>query len=166
MASLRADDDPQASEYAGKDPPDDSDNDEGLYVETNANVTKLLTTQGTHDLDTMKHMLHTMRVQHEAGLLTKEECDKFTSFVESSLDVLAHISEGATDTAPVEVQENKCAEGSSSACPLVVEDGNRKTSTVPSPKSRCRIRHSRLKGSRRRVVHCAKIWPPKNPRNI
>ena len=37
MASLRADDDPQASEYAGKDPPDDSDNDEGLYVETNAN---------------------------------------------------------------------------------------------------------------------------------
>ena len=44
MASLRADDDPQASEYAGKDPPDDSDNDEGLYVETNANVTKLLTT--------------------------------------------------------------------------------------------------------------------------
>ena len=44
MASLRADDDPQASEYAGKDSPDDSDNDEGLYVETNANVTKLLTT--------------------------------------------------------------------------------------------------------------------------
>ena len=39
MASLRADDDPQASEYAGKDSPDDSDNDEGLYVETNANVT-------------------------------------------------------------------------------------------------------------------------------
>ena len=35
MASLRADDDPQASEYAGKDSPDDSDNDEGLYVETN-----------------------------------------------------------------------------------------------------------------------------------
>ena len=29
MASVRADDDPQASEYAGKDPPDDSDNDEG-----------------------------------------------------------------------------------------------------------------------------------------
>ena len=118
MASVRADDDPQASEYAGKDSPDDSDNDEGLYVETNANVTKLLTTQGTHDLDTMKHMLHTMRVQHEAGSLTKEECDRFTSFVESSLDVLAHISEGATDTAPVEVQEIKCAEGSSSACPL------------------------------------------------
>ena len=127
MASLRADDDPQASEYAGKDSPDDSDNDEGLYVETNANVTKLLTTQGTHDLDTMKHMLHTMRVQYEAGSLTKEECDRFASFVESSLDVLAHISEGATDTAPVEVQENKCADGSSSACPLVVEDGNRKT---------------------------------------
>ena len=38
MASLRADDDPQASEYAGKDSPDDSDNDEGLYVETNVNV--------------------------------------------------------------------------------------------------------------------------------
>ena len=83
MASVRADDDPQASEYAGKDSPDDSDNDEGLYVETNANVTKLLTTQGTHDLDTMKHMLHTMRVQYEAGSLTKEECDRFASFVES-----------------------------------------------------------------------------------
>ena len=27
----------------------------------------------------------------------------------------------------VEVQENNCADGSSSACPLVVEDGNRKT---------------------------------------
>ncbi len=38
MASVRADDDPQASEYAGKDSPtNDSDNDEGLYVETNAN---------------------------------------------------------------------------------------------------------------------------------
>ena len=133
MAHEHADDDPQASEYAGKDPPDDSDNDEGLCVETNANVTKLLTTQGTHDLDTMKHMLHTMRVQYEAGSLTKEECDRFASFVESSLDVLAHISEGATDTAPVEVQEDKCAEGSSSACPLVVEDGNRKTLTYTPP---------------------------------
>ena len=38
MASVRADDDPQASEYAGKDSPDDSDNDEGLYVKTNANA--------------------------------------------------------------------------------------------------------------------------------
>ena len=64
MASLRADDDPQASEYAGKDSPDDSDNDEGLYVETSANVTKLLTTQGTHNLDTMKHMLHTIRTRY------------------------------------------------------------------------------------------------------
>ena len=63
MAHEHADDDPQASEYAGKDPPDDSDNDEGLYVETNANVTKLLTTRGTHDLDTMNHLVHTMRVK-------------------------------------------------------------------------------------------------------
>ena len=46
--------------------------------------------------------------------------EKKVSF--SKHDVLAHISEGATDTAPVEVQENKCADGSSSACPLVVED--------------------------------------------
>ena len=127
MASVRADDDPQASEYAGKDSPDDSDNDEGLYVETNANVTKLLTTRGTHDLDTMNHMVHTMRVRYEAGSLPKEEYDRFASFVESALDVLAHMSEGATDPAPVEVQENNCADGSSSACPLVVEDGNRKT---------------------------------------
>ena len=72
-------------------------------------------------------MLHTMRVQYEAGSLTKEECDRFASFVESSLDVLANISEGDTDPAPVEVQGNKCADGSSSACPLDVEDGNRKT---------------------------------------
>ena len=49
MAREHADDDPQASEYAGKDSPDDSDNDEGLYVETNANVTKLLTTQALGD---------------------------------------------------------------------------------------------------------------------
>ena len=117
MASLRADDDPQASEYAGKDSPDDSDNDEGLYVETNANVTKLLTTRGTHDSDTMNHMVHTMRAQYEAGSLTKEECDRFASFVESSLDVLANISEGATDPAPVEVQENKCADGCQARAP-------------------------------------------------
>ena len=32
MAHEHADDDPQASEYAGKDPPDDSDNDEGLCI--------------------------------------------------------------------------------------------------------------------------------------
>ena len=46
MAHEYADDDPHASEYAGKGPPNDSDSDEGLSVETNANVTKLLTTQG------------------------------------------------------------------------------------------------------------------------
>ena len=79
-----------------------------------------------HDSES-KRMLHTIRAQYEAGLLPKEEYERFASFVESSLDVLAHISEGATDTAPVEAQENKCADGSSSACPLVVEDGNRKT---------------------------------------
>ena len=133
MASLRADDDPQASEYAGKDSPDDSDNDEGLYVETNANVTELLTTRGTHDFDTLNHMVHTMRVRYEAGSLPKEEYDRFASFVEPALDVLAHMSEGATDPAPVEVQENNCADGSSSACPLVVEDGNRKTLMFSSP---------------------------------
>ena len=72
-------------------------------------------------------MAHTMRVQYEAGSLPKEEYDRFASFVESALDVLAHMSEGATDPAPVGVQENDCADGSSSACPLVVEDGNRKT---------------------------------------
>ena len=77
MASLRADDDPQASEYAGKDSPDDSDNDEGLYVETNANVTKLLTTRGSPDsnepmngdvyptngLGTLEHAIHTLRMR-------------------------------------------------------------------------------------------------------
>ena len=33
MAHEYADDDPHASEYAGKGSPNDSDNDEGLYVE-------------------------------------------------------------------------------------------------------------------------------------
>ena len=117
MASEGAKEEPYASEYAERGSPTDSDNDEGTNVEPNASVTKLLTTQGTHDLDTMKHMLHTMRVQHEAGLLTKEECDRFASFVESSLDVLANISEGATDPAPVEVQENKCADGCQARAP-------------------------------------------------
>ena len=55
------------------------------------------------------------------------------------MDVLAHISEGATDPAPVEVQENKCADGSPSACPLVVEDGNRKTSTGYEPNTLSQI---------------------------
>ena len=32
MAHEHADDDPNASEYAGKGSPNDSDNDEGLYV--------------------------------------------------------------------------------------------------------------------------------------
>ena len=89
MAHEYADDDPQASEYAGKDPPDDSDNDEGLYVETNANVTKLLTTRGSPDsnepmngdayhistLDTLEHAIQTLRMQKwvaRAGSLRTE----------------------------------------------------------------------------------------------
>ena len=71
-------------------------------------------------MDTLSHMAHTMRVQYEAGSLPKEEYDRFASFVESALDVLAHMSEGATDPAPVEVQENHRADGSSSAHPLGV----------------------------------------------
>ena len=147
MASVRADDDPQASEYAGKDPPDDSDNDEGLYVETNANVTKLLTTRGSPDsnkpmngddyristLDTLEHAIHTLRMRKVNGSLTKEESNRLESLVEKGLDVLGLDSEEAAEPVTQEIQENKCAEGSSSACPLVVEDGNRKTSMLSSP---------------------------------
>ena len=85
MASVRADDDPQASEYAGKDSPDDSDNDEGLYVETNANVTKLLTTLGSRNsstMDKLEHLLRTLRVRKEDGTLPEEESNRFESLVE------------------------------------------------------------------------------------
>ena len=130
MASLRADDDPQASEYAGKDSPDDSDNDEGLYVETNANVTKLLTTQGSRNsstMDKLEHLLHTLHVRQEDGSLPKEECNRLESFVEKALDVLALTSEDAADPVTQEVQETHLADGSSSKRPLEVEDGNRQT---------------------------------------
>ena len=74
MACEHADDDPRASEYARRGSPNDSDNDEGLYIESNANETKLLTTQGSPDsdepmngdiyptngLDTLEHATHTL----------------------------------------------------------------------------------------------------------
>ena len=65
MACEHADDDPRASEYARRGSPNDSDNDEGLYVEPNANVTKLLTTRGSRNsstMDKLEHLLHTLRV--------------------------------------------------------------------------------------------------------
>ena len=49
MASVGANEEPYASEYAEKGSPSDSDNDEGTNVEPNASVTKLLTTQGVRD---------------------------------------------------------------------------------------------------------------------
>ena len=61
--------------------------------------------------------------------LTKEESNRLESLVEKGLDVLGLDSEEAAEPVTQKIQENKCAEGSSSACPLVVEDGNRKTST-------------------------------------
>ena len=141
MASVHADDDPHASECAGEGSPNDSDNDEGLYVETNANVTKLLTTRGSPDsnkpmngddyristLDTLEHAIHTLRTRKVDGSLTKEESNRLESLVEKGLDILGLDSEEAAESVTQEIQENKCAEGSSSACPLVVEDGNRKT---------------------------------------
>ena len=90
MAHECANDDPHASEYAGKGSPNDSDNDEGLNVEPNANVTKLLTTQGSRDsnestnadvktisaMDTLEHMINTLRVRKENGSLTNEESNR------------------------------------------------------------------------------------------
>ena len=49
MAHEGANEEPYASEYAGKGSSNDNDDDEGLNVESNANVTKLLTTQGSRD---------------------------------------------------------------------------------------------------------------------
>ena len=130
MASLRADDDPQASEYAGKDSPDDSDNDEGLYVETNVNVTKLLTTRGSRNSSTMdkpEHLPHKLHERQEDGPLPKEERNRLESLAEKLLDVLAITSEDGTEPVTQEVQETHLADESASKCPLEVEDGNRKT---------------------------------------
>ena len=85
MAHEYTDDDPHASEYAGKGPPNDSDSDEGLCVETNANVTKLLTTRGSRNsstMDKLEHLLHTLRVRKEDGTLPEEESNRFESLVE------------------------------------------------------------------------------------
>ena len=144
MAHEGGNDEPYASEYAGKGSSNDNDDDEGLNVESNANVTKLLTTQGSRDsnestnadvqtisaMDTLEHMIHTVRVRKENGSLTNAECNRFESLVEKSLDVLALGTEDADAAEPVkqEIQETHVVNGSSSARPLVVEDENRQTS--------------------------------------
>ena len=141
MAHEGANDEPHASEYAGKGSSNDNDDDEGLNVESNANVTKLLTTQGSRDsnestnadvqtisaMDTLEHVIHTLRVRKENGSLTNEESNRFESLVEKSLDVLALGSEDAAEPVTQEIQETHVADGSSSARPLVVEDENRQT---------------------------------------
>ena len=76
MACEYVDDDPHASEYARKGSPNDSDNDEGLYVEPNANVTKLLTTRGSRNsstMDKLEHLLHKFHVRQEDGPLPKDK---------------------------------------------------------------------------------------------
>ena len=145
MAHEGANDEPHVSEYTGKGSSSDSDDDEGLNVESNANVTKLLTTQESSDSnettnanvetisakDTLKHMLHTLFVRKEEGSLTKDERDQLEAFVERGLDILDYTPEDAVESAPQEVQETCRANGSSSARPLVVEDENRQIS-MPS----------------------------------
>ncbi len=72
MACEYVDDDPHASEYARKGSPSDSDNDEGLYVEPNANVTKLLTTRESRNSSTMgnlEHLLHTFISRYKSYYL-------------------------------------------------------------------------------------------------
>ena len=141
MACEHADDDPRASEYARRGSPNDSDNDEGLYVESNANGTKLLTTQGSPDsnepmngdvyptngLGTLEHAIHTLYMRKANGSLTKEESNRLESLVEKSLDVLGLDPEEAAESVTQEIQGTRIADGSSSERPLVVEDGNRKT---------------------------------------
>ena len=148
MAHEGANDEPHVSEYTGKGSSSDSDDDEGLNVESNANVTKLLTTQGSRDSnestnadvetisakDTLKHMLHTLFVRKEEGSLTKDERDQLEAFVERGLDILDYTPEDAAESAPQEVQETCRANGSSSVRPLVVEDENRQTSMGYGPR--------------------------------
>ena len=137
---------PNAWEYAGKGSPNASDDDEGTNVEPNASITKLLTTQGSRDsnestnadaedtgaMDTMKYMLPTLRVRQEGGSLSQKDYNQLASFVESLLDVLAEADTGSAKQEvreTQEVQETRRADGSSSACPLDMEDENRKNST-------------------------------------
>ena len=111
MAHEYADDDPHASEYAGKGSPNDSDSDEGLCVETNADVTKLLTTRGSRNSNEPMN-----------------ESNRLESLVEMGLDVLALRPKDAAEPVTQKIQETHLADGSSSKCPLEVEDGNRQTS--------------------------------------
>ena len=62
------------------------------------------------------------------GSLTKEESNRLESLVEKSLDVLGLDTEEAAESVTQEIQGTRIADGSSSERPLVVEDGNRKTS--------------------------------------
>ena len=140
MASDGANEEPYASEYAGKGSPNNSDNDEGTNVEHNASVTKLLTTQGIRDsnestnadaenivaMDTLKQ-LNTLLMRKGKRPLTQEERDQLAGLVERGLDILDLMSEGDAESAPP--QETRPADGSSSERPLDMEDGNRKTST-------------------------------------
>ena len=139
----RDDAEPNAYEYAGKGSPNASDNDEDTNVEPNASITKLLTTQGSRDsnestnadaedigtMDTMEYILPTLRVRQEEGLLSQKDYDRIASLAESLLDVLAEADTGSAKQEAQEtqeVQETRPADGSSSARPLDMEDGNRK----------------------------------------
>ena len=130
MAHEYADGDPHASEYAGKGSPNDSDNDEGLYVEPNANITTLLTTRGSRNsstMDKLEHLLHTLRVWKEEETLP-EESNRFESLVERALNIVALTSDDAENPVTQEVHETHLADGSSSDRPLEVGDGNHETS--------------------------------------
>ena len=158
MASDGANEEPYASEYAGKGSPNNSDNDEGTNVEHNASVTKLLTTQGSRDsnestnadaedidaMDTMKYILPTLRVRQEEGSLSQKDYNRLASLVESLLDVIAEADTGPAKQEVQETQEpqeTRPADGSSSKSPLNMEDGNRENSTgtnypYPVPRTR------------------------------
>ena len=138
MASDGANEEPYASEYAGKGSPNNSDNDEGTNVEHNASVTKLLTTQGSRDsnestnadaenavaMETLKQ-LNALLMQKDKRPLTQEERDQLAGLVERGLDVLDLLSAGDAESAPP--QETRPADGSSNERPLDMEDEDRKT---------------------------------------
>ena len=150
MASDGANEEPYASEYAGKGSPNNSDNDEGTNVEHNASVTKLLTTQGIRDsnestnadventvaMDTLKQ-LNTLLMQKEKRPLTQEERDQLAGLVERGLDILDLTSDGDAESAPP--TETRPADGSSSKSPLDMEDGNRENSTGYAPDTHSQI---------------------------
>ena len=101
-----------ASEYAGKDPPSDDDNEEGPNLESNTNVTKLLMTgvsrnsdepvnesaDPTSAMNALELMARTVRARYENGELTDMQQAEFMNGLECALNTAEFISDVVTNT--------------------------------------------------------------------